>query len=256
MNNTKKGIVLAAILIHFAAGTPVLAQKASPLPRIVAQTLKEDYQQQVPNGLPGSCTINITLPQLDTPLPANGNRFNAMVRALLDKRIATCKAEADDPSRRGLAAGVEGDYEVMALTAELASVRISLEINHAGAAHPSTETEVINFAFQEGREITLAELFTDGTPFLPPMADYCRQALRQQLADQADEGIVNGTKPVAEHYSKWNITPQGLFVTFEEYQVASYAAGRQEVMIPYAALSGLNKNSSLLSPFLQGSRRL
>ncbi len=256
MNNTKKGIVLAAILIHFTVGTPVLAREASPLPRIVAQTLEEDYQQQVPNGLPGSCTINITLPQLPPPLPANGDRFNAMVRALLDKRTATCKAEADDPSRRGLAAGVEGDYEVMALTAELASVRITLEIIHAGAAHPSTETEVINFAFQEGREITLAELFTDGTPFLPPMADYSRQALRQQLTDQAVDGIVNGTKPIAEHYSKWNITPQGFLITFEEYQVASYAAGRQEVTIPYAALSGLNKNSSLLSPFLQGSRRL
>ena len=47
----------------------------------------------------------------------------------------------------------------------------------------------------------------------------------------------NGSKQVqaqkSENFKSWNITKKGLIFTFDPYQVASYAAGRFEVIIPF-----------------------
>jgi len=37
---------------------------------------------------------------------------------------------------------------------------------------------------------------------------------------------------VAENYQNWVLTPDALVFTFEQYQVAPYAAGPQTVTIP------------------------
>ncbi|MBI2342909.1 MAG: DUF3298 domain-containing protein [Deltaproteobacteria bacterium] len=36
---------------------------------------------------------------------------------------------------------------------------------------------------------------------------------------------------------RWSVTPEGLRSTFDLYQVAPYAVGPQEMVIPYAVLA-------------------
>jgi hypothetical protein len=48
----------------------------------------------------------------------------------------------------------------------------------------------------------------------------------------------DGASPADVNYRNWNITPDGLLITFDEYQVAPYAAGPQEIEVPYIALVG------------------
>jgi hypothetical protein len=57
---------------------------------------------------------------------------------------------------------------------------------------------------------------------------------RLNLGD--DEWIRRGTGPVAENYDIWNLTPEGLRITFDVYQAAPNAAGRQAIAVPYRAL--------------------
>jgi hypothetical protein len=54
-----------------------------------------------------------------------------------------------------------------------------------------------------------------------------------------------------ENYRNWNITPDGLMITFDEYQVAPYAAGPQTVTVPYSELRGLINPEGVLKQFTQ-----
>jgi hypothetical protein len=47
-----------------------------------------------------------------------------------------------------------------------------------------------------------------------------------------------GAAPIRENYRVWNITGDGLLVTFEEYQIAPYAAGPQQVLLLKGDLTG------------------
>ncbi|MFS8085155.1 MAG: RsiV family protein, partial [Acidobacteriota bacterium] len=43
------------------------------------------------------------------------------------------------------------------------------------------------------------------------------------------------------NYKAWVITKKGLWIVFDPYQVASYAAGPQTVLVPYSVLKDIIK---------------
>jgi len=59
-----------------------------------------------------------------------------------------------------------------------------------------------------------------------------------------------GALPAPENYQRWNITPDGLLISFDEYTVAPYAAVPQAVLVSYEVLKQLIDPGGLLAPFL------
>jgi hypothetical protein len=60
-----------------------------------------------------------------------------------------------------------------------------------------------------------------------------------------------GAEPTLENYRNWNITTEGLMVTFERGQVAAYAAPAQIVTIPYDELTSLINPQGPLAVFMR-----
>ncbi len=58
-----------------------------------------------------------------------------------------------------------------------------------------------------------------------------------------------GAAPTIENYKSWNIQPDGLRITFDPYQVASYAAGHQTIVVPYAELGTIIRADGPLASF-------
>jgi hypothetical protein len=54
-----------------------------------------------------------------------------------------------------------------------------------------------------------------------------------------DSSINNGASPNAKNYKSWTIRRNGIAVEFDAYQVGSYAAGAQTVVVPYSTLKDL-----------------
>lgn len=77
-----------------------------------------------------------------------------------------------------------------------------------------------------------------GTDYLGLIASYYQDELSRRNIGY-DGLFVSGADPTPENYRNWNITPGGLLISFDPYQVAAYAAGPQEVLIPYAKLSAI-----------------
>jgi len=130
---------------------------------------------------------------------------------------------------------------------------ISLALNEyfysAGAAHPGANVIALNYATSTGKAVTLSTLFTGN--YLKLISQKSIELLTKQLGEAADkENIADGAGVKADNYQVYFPTPSGLKIIFTEYQVAGYAAGQQEVLIPYSDLKSVINPSGPLKSYL------
>ena len=139
------------------------------------------------------------------------------------------------------------DYAASVITSgdhHLISLRFSIQSYIAGMAHPTHHHRVINYDLDAGDVIELNDLFQANVDYLNVISHYVSQVLSRHLSNQAMLTI--GIAPQAENFKNWNIKPNGILFTFDEYQVAPYAEGMQTVLVPYAILKPLMSADSPL----------
>jgi hypothetical protein len=113
-----------------------------------------------------------------------------------------------------------------------------------GAAHGNSITTALNYDVKNGKKIALADLFNPKSNYLSVLSIYSRKELKDKLTkdEMFDEDMVkSGTEARADNYEGWAITRKGVYLTFDPYQVAAYAAGPQQVLVPYSALKDIIK---------------
>jgi len=104
---------------------------------------------------------------------------------------------------------------------------------YLGGAHPGSYYWSTNFDFTTGQELALSDLFAPGSAYLERISENCIQQLVEKLEFEIWE---EGAAPSEENYQDWALTSQGLLIILDEYQVAPYAAGPQQVIVPYDIL--------------------
>ncbi len=105
----------------------------------------------------------------------------------------------------------------------------------SGSAHMGSKHTSLNYDLTINQILTLEKLFRPGVDYLGELAAACQQA----LAMRGDDYNLSGADPAASHYQVWNLTQNGILITFEEYQVAPYYLGAQQVLVPYVRLDKL-----------------
>ena len=131
-------------------------------------------------------------------------------------------------------------------TDDLVSVLFYVDGYVMGAAHPFHYSHSLNYELGETRMLELADLFRPGSNYLEVMSRYCLDDLQRQGVLEWEEGAL----PQAENFQRWNIMPEGLLISFDEYTVAPYAAGPHEVLIPYTVLEPVTAPEGPLARFL------
>jgi hypothetical protein len=112
------------------------------------------------------------------------------------------------------------------------------------AAHGSNLTVVLNYDVKNRKKVALSDLFQPKSNFLNVISSYCVNDLKTQSKTNdmlMEDQIKEGAGPRVDNYSAWTITRKGLWITFDPYQVAAYAAGPQHVLVPYSALKSIVK---------------
>ncbi len=133
------------------------------------------------------------------------------------------------------------------------SIRFSVQGYIAGMAHPYHSHLVFNYDLDSGEQLQLDDLFMPHSNYLAYMANYARNILLRRLSNK--EMIDTGTAPDTENYSNWNIKPEGLLITFDEYQVAPYVNGTQTVLIPYSVLKPMLEPDAAIAACVKNTRR-
>jgi hypothetical protein len=118
----------------------------------------------------------------------------------------------------------------------LMSVQFDSMIYSSDAAHPNSFTATLVYNLDTGTVVGLDDLFKQGSNYLSFLSTYTAKAVALQLGDAGTkEVIAAGTAPKAENFKSYMVTPRGLVIIFDPYQVAAYAAGPQKVTIPWDA---------------------
>lgn len=107
---------------------------------------------------------------------------------------------------------------------------------YTGGAHPSAFTRTWTWDNTSKEILTLEDVFGSGA--LEQIAQAARsQLLAQEWTSADDEWFLEGTEPTLENYSAWWIGEDTLYVQFQQYQIAAYAAGAPTVEIPLSTLN-------------------
>ena len=185
--------------------------------------------------------------------------FNREARGLVTKDVGAFKAgeTSDEPAEdttptETLNSTLDVRYEVRYATDNLISVEFTESSYESGAAHGNSLTTVLNYDVKNNRKLALSDLFS-AKNYLSAIANYCIKDLKDRAKNDSDsmiseEMMQSGASPRADNYRAVAITKKGLWVTFDPYQVAPYAAGPQNVLVPYSALKDIIKPDCPIAP--------
>ncbi len=183
------------------------------------------------------------------------DRFNKEARGLIMKDVAAFKtAETAEPATpenvladEARESSLDIGYEIRFATDDLISVEFTESTYEAGAAHPNSSTTVLNYDVKSGKKLLLGDLFGPKANYLKTISDYCIKDFKDRSKKDKesmldDDMMKSGASPRADNYKAWAVTRKGLWITFDPYQVAAYAAGPQYVLVPYSALKDMIKS--------------
>jgi len=223
--------------------------------RFVPKVIKEANKQS-------RYRVEVVYPQIEGD--ARFDKFNKEARAMVTKNVAAFKtSETSDEADTGSeipaetqTSTLDSDYEIRLAADDLISIEFSESAYSRGAAHPNSYTTVLNYDVRDGKKLALADLFNAKSNYLKAISDYCVKDLKQQGKKKkdsmlTDDMIQSGASARADNFKSWTIAKQGLWITFDPYQVAAYAAGPQQVLVPYSALKDLIKADGPIAAFAQ-----
>ena len=255
------GILFATVLA--CGGTPVPSQ-ITETPRLAATAVLSPTFTPIPLYSVVKLVTNLTEDsgkspdytlKAQTPFLQNSEdmwvvNFNNEMALLTQAEIASFRSNVAQISPLPDVPGsfYDQQFEVLSPPGNLLSLKFQIMIYIQGAAHPGTRSRTVTYDLEAGSEVRLAELFLPGSDYLERIANYCIAQLSTR--DIGFEASSSGAQPLPENYGDWNITSDGLLITFDEYLVAAYAAGPQEVIVPYAELQSVIDSQGPLAGFI------
>jgi hypothetical protein len=249
----KKMILLLACSLFlatlaFADPAPAVAPLAESEAIIINSHLKVISKTQHEENQSLYYTMDATYPQITGKhLSDAAQQFNQQVNKKVNDEIQQFKdsVKRDTLHRETLPESVRYnnlkiDYDIDIIHPDqlsLISVRLNIEGMQAGRAHPFHLHRVLNFDLTHGKELALSDLFKPKTRYLTALAKYSNTKLNASLQDKWM--ITKGAQPRMQNYKNWNIQADSILITFDEYQVAPYSEGPQEVEVPFSELQTL-----------------
>ena len=184
--------------------------------------------------------------QIRVHYPITGNaRVDADVADWAQQAVDTFQNTYGEEPDLGVPYELETTYGTTRPTPSVLSI-IWKTASYTGGAHGNLEITTTTYDMKSGALIDLYDVFENLDTALDVMSGYCTKALTKSLGDMYnDDMLSSGTAPEAENFSSFALTPEGIRIFFQPYQVAPWAAGPQVVDIPLDALADAGPHLSL-----------
>lgn len=164
--------------------------------------------------------------------------FNAALKEYVDATVLRFKEDFDASSSDPDAGdwSLTSNYRIPYSSPSLVSVVIDGSV-YQGGAHPNSFYRTFLYRVQEESFVSADEVFADQADLKASSEYAIAELLKRSISDPS--WIADGAGPSLENYGQFYMTSDGIAVIFSPYQVAAYAAGPQEVLIPWDAVPGL-----------------
>lgn len=214
--------------------TNLPTQTSVPLYQLVSMSSvsrEETAQASAP-----AYTLKAQIPNLQGSSDSRVTNFNDEMSLLTQEEIAKFKDNVAEtrPSPGSAGSSYDQEYKLLSPSGNLISLKFQIMIYIYQTAHPNTHSRTVTYDLEAGADVRLDQLFLPGSDYLTRISNYCIAQLKTR--NIGFDPTTAGIQPLPANYGNWNITADGLLITFDAYQVAAYAAGPQEVVVPYAEL--------------------
>lgn len=166
------------------------------------------------------------------------------INAALDEAYDSLQSQLDETAEYAALFSDEGgaplpleysfDTQVMRGDANVLSIAVDVYA-YTGGVHGMSGRTVLNFDPRTGERLYFPDLGKDGDALSDFVLDYITQLAKGY---SGYETVTLSTLPDLIENEQWYFTETGLMVYADEYQVASYAAGRMGFLVPYEELTG------------------
>lgn len=194
--------------------------------------------------------IDMSVPTLQSKNEHNPS-FNQVVNNFLESTFMRYKQDAPTEAQNALIykSVLQGKKEVSSdfvinhqvyyHTVSKISILFNISYMYPGYAHPKNDIYSLTFDLDHNRVMNLSDLFEKNSPYLAKLAEYCSRNLTLRDKSKNKKGIFSipgGAAPTPENYSAWNLSLEGLVITFPQSQVAARPFGAVKVVVPYQQL--------------------
>ena len=242
-------VLLAAIL----SGLVYVKLTQKPLPEVIPTELV------VQND---NVDVKVTYPVI--PGTSEGvKNANASIRADIGAKVSRFESDAKENAPIGtdlpkeVKSTVTGSPAIEDQTDRYISIFMGMEWYLRGAAHPSHTIDTYVYDFEQDKLVSPREFFKDGSDYLGVLSRLSKEDLLKQSREGdlgfifQEDMVTEGTLPTAENFKRILPLKDGLAIYFDEYQVAPYAAGPQQVVIPYSKLQDIIDQNGVLGVYLK-----
>ena len=114
------------------------------------------------------------------------------------------------------------------------ALSITFEVwTYTGGSQGNLDVMTLNYSLLSGQRLGLVDIFEDPDAALAIMSAWSHKELTGRLGGMRQEQMLRtGLNPVPENFASLTLTPQGIRINFQPYQVAPWAAGAQKVDMP------------------------
>lgn len=197
--------------------------------------------------------IAIEYPQLIEPANRHEVAFNHFLDERMRKNFALSgktrrsevrKREGRDPVSEW---PLNITYQVVYADQRIISLKFTHHVTMEEVADPVDHLETINYDLAQGRLIDLSELFRPGTGYLLVIEAYSRGRIDERYHEYVSlrDGALG--EPNFKH---WNLTPEGLVISFDGAQLGEPSTPPEVVIVPYELLWGFVGRKSLINRFI------
>ena len=239
-------VIASAVAVAAAVGTAI-----TPEPSISDVTLVTVPFEEIGTG--PRYTITAEIPQLtgssDPRVQAFNQALNDLVQSVADS-YRNQFLPGNDPN--AFAGSLEVKYELVSRIDDVWSLKLNID-GYLGESRglSGLASITVNYDLGQGRQLALEDLFLPNSNYLEVIANYCIAELHKQIGEFSSEKHARGAQPTAGSYRNWNITPEGLMITFDPDQVDDYESGPRIVIVPYSELQAIIDPQGPLGEFLQ-----
>ena len=264
MNNRKTQFTIIGLLTIFVI-TLVYSQLTETAPQVSQPVAETSVTTEKIEKNTDVLTVEVTYPTVPTVpgVTQEIKQTNESLKKLVDEKIAEFEKEAVDNTNAELEipkevhSTITGGPSVEEQNDRYVSIFMGMEWYLRGAAHPSHTIDTYIYDYKNKTLLKVSDLFKQGSNYLTVLSGLSKEDLLSQ-SKQGDMGYVyneemvsDGTVPSVDNFSRILPTKDGLVVYFNEYQVAPYAAGPQQVVIPYSKLKDIIATEGVLSLYLK-----
>src|SRR6185369_16242300 len=194
---------------------PATTTTATPMLSQQVNVISVPFNEESPGGGFAPYKSTAQTPQLtgsgDPRVIAFNQRLSSLVTKEVDMWRQSFQTAPLTPNSNGSTLDVK--YTLIAQTADLWSFKFDFSFYSDGAAHPGLDSLTLNYDLGQGKELMLSDLFLPNSNYLETISNYCLNELKQQPY-ASDSTFLDGANPTPDNYRNWNISSDGLLITF------------------------------------------